>query len=109
MLSILKNIANLEKDPLHYVFETIALKQKPDTLWLEFGVFVGDTIMYFSKFTNGPVFGFDSFEGLPEDWIPGWEKGKFNLRGILPPVPAHVTLIKGWFNETVPDFIKTQK
>jgi hypothetical protein len=53
-------------------------------------------------------FGFDSFEGLPEDWIPGWDKGKFHLNGFMPSVPPHVTLIKGWFNETVPDFIKQQ-
>ena len=47
-------------------------------------------------------------EGLPEKWRDGFEKGVFNRNGILPYVNSNVELIKGWFNETLVDFIKIQ-
>ena len=84
------------------------LQHKEDTLWLEFGVASGNTINYISKFTNNTVYGFDSFEGLPEKWRDGIEKGFFSRNGILPQVNSNVKLIKGWFNETLVDFIKIQ-
>lgn len=71
MLKIIKNIPNIKVYPLTYVFEHIKLKQK-DSLWLEFGVASGKTINYISKFASGKVYGFDSFQGLPEKmekWI----------------------------------------
>jgi hypothetical protein len=108
MLSIIKDIPNINIYPLVYVFEHMKLQHKPDTLWLEFGVATGRTINYISSFTNDKVYGFDSFEGLPEKWRDGFEKGMFNLDGILPEVNDNVELIKGWFNETLPDFIKKQ-
>ena len=107
MISILKNIPNINKFPLHYVFEDMKLKHKPDTLWLEFGVATGTTINYISTFTNDKVYGFDSFEGLPEKWRDGYDKGAFNRFGNLPEVNNNVELIKGWFNETLLNFIQT--
>lgn len=106
MLNIIQNIPNVKTYPLTYVFENMKLKHKPDTLWLEFGVAKGKTINYISKFTTEKVYGFDSFEGLPEKWRDGFDKGAFNLNGNLPKVNENVELIKGWFNETLPDFIK---
>ena len=49
--------------------------------------------------------GFDSFEGLEEDWY-GFEltKGTFDLGGHLPKVQPNVTLLKGWFEDTLPNF-----
>jgi predicted O-methyltransferase YrrM len=75
----------------------------PDGLFLEFGVASGRTISHIAKSRSGPVYGFDSFEGLPEDWRSGFSKGAF--AGDLPPVPGNVTLIKGWFNQTLPAFL----
>ena len=51
------------------------------------------------------IFGFDSFEGLEEDWY-GHDlpKGTFGLDGVLPKVENNVTLIKGWFENTLPGF-----
>ena len=46
--------------PLAYVLEVMKLKQKPDTLWLEFGVTSGRSIQYISTFAE-KVYGFDSF------------------------------------------------
>jgi hypothetical protein len=34
----------------------------------EFGVWKGESINYLAKLTNETIFGFDSFEGLQEDW-----------------------------------------
>jgi hypothetical protein len=53
------------------------------------------------------VYGFDSFEGLPEKWRDGFDKGAFNRDGNLPEVNSNVGLVKGWFNETLPYFIQT--
>jgi hypothetical protein len=51
------------------------------------------------------VFGFDSFDGLPEDWS-GWvqKKGAFGGEGI-PEVRDNVKLIRGWFDESLPGFV----
>jgi len=106
MLQMIQNIPNINTYPLTYVFEHLKLQHKPDTLWLEFGVASGRTINYISSFTKDKVYGFDSFEGLPETWRDGFEKGSFNRNGELPQVNSNVELIKGWFSETLPDFIK---
>jgi hypothetical protein len=46
MLSIIENIPNVETYPLKYVFEKLKLQHKPNTLWLEFGVALGNTIFH---------------------------------------------------------------
>ena len=47
---------------------------------------------------------------MPEDWRGDsrfdLQKGAFNLNGKLPKVNKNVRLIKGWFNETLPEFVK---
>jgi hypothetical protein len=106
MLSIIKNIPNVNTYPLVYVFEKMKLRRKPNTLWLEFGVATGKTINYISRFTNEKVYGFDSFEGLPEKWRDGFDKGAFNRNGNMPQVNGNVELIKGWFNETLINFME---
>ena len=103
MLNIIQNIPNINTYPLKYVFENLKLQHKPNTLWLEFGVASGKTINYISKFTNNKVYGFDSFEGLPENWRDGFGKGAFSRNGNLPEVNANVELIKGWFDNTLPN------
>jgi hypothetical protein len=107
MLSIIQTIPNLHTNPLSYVFEGMKLQHKPNTLWLEFGVASGHSINYISNFTTDKVYGFDSFEGLPEKWRDGFDKGAFNQNGNLPHVNPNVELIKGWFNETLLPFIQT--
>jgi hypothetical protein len=72
----------------------------------EFGVWKGESINFFAR--NCPkakVFGFDSFEGLEEDWY-GFRliKGTFNTNGQLPECERNVILIKGWFENTLPKF-----
>tara|TARA_Y100001973_G_C5184292_1_gene326814 strand:+ start:802 stop:1482 length:681 start_codon:yes stop_codon:yes gene_type:complete len=75
---------------------------------LEFGVFEGRTInKYLSKYCEN-TWGFDSFEGLPENWDGVDSKGKFSVQSI-PKVSSNVKLVKGLFNETIPDFFKENK
>ncbi len=78
-------------------------------LYLEFGVFQGKSInLISSTLPDKIIYGFDSFEGLPETWWreDKYPKGHFSLEGNLPQVNENVRLIKGWFNETLPDFVK---
>ena len=91
--------------PLAYVLEGLKVKQKPDTLWLEFGVTTGRTIQYISKFADS-VYGFDSFLGNPEKWRDGYEAGMFSTGGVAPVVNPNVTLITGLFQDTLVPFLQ---
>jgi len=101
------NIPNVYISPLTYVLEMIALKQKPNTLWLEFGVSTGGSIQYISTFAD-QVYGFDSFFGLPEKWRNGFEIGEFSTNGVIPTVNSNVQLVKGLFQDTLVPFLQAQ-
>lgn len=73
-------------------------------LTLEFGVYSAYTLNHIASQTTDKVFGFDSFEGLPEDWRPDIQKGAFR-RG-LPEVRSNVELVVGWFDQTLPGFLE---
>lgn len=75
---------------------------------LEFGVAGGDSIRLLAASMPGrSIHGFDSFEGLPEDW-PGRHEAKGHYaQSSLPSVPAHVRLHKGWFDATLPPYLQT--
>ena len=78
-------------------------------LYLEFGVWYGLSINKLAKLLKTNIYGFDSFVGLKEDWIGNHlEKGTFKL-DRLPTVLSNVKLIKGWFQETLEDFLKEKK
>lgn len=74
----------------------------------EFGVWKGASINFFAKERpNIRIFGFDSFEGLEEDWY-GFDikKGTFSTSGKVPKVEKNVKLFSGWFENTLPQFLK---
>jgi predicted O-methyltransferase YrrM len=73
----------------------------------EFGVWNGYSINHFARrLGERRIFGFDSFEGLQEDWSgAGAPKGTFSRAGVLPQVESNVTLVKGWFDKTIPGFL----
>lgn len=91
---------------LKYVFDKTDVSG--GGIYLEFGVYRGETVNLIAEaFPDKIIYGFDSFEGLPEDWRGTlFSKGTFNVNGKLPPVRENVRLIKGWFNETLPEFVK---
>ena len=88
-------------------FLRYALRRAPaGGLVMEFGVATGSSITLIAKDTPGAVHGFDSFEGLPEDWAGRHEpKGAYSTGGRLPRVPPNVKLHKGWFDKTLPAFL----
>ncbi len=73
-------------------------------LYLEFGVFSGHTINHIADRVKNTVYGFDSFEGLPERWRDSLDAGHFKVK-TLPDVRSNVTLVKGWFDQTLPEFL----
>src|ERR1700690_1576774 len=94
------------------VFQTI--KNVPVT-YLEFGVASGKSMLAMTERFRHPdsrFFGFDSFEGLPEDWSPlptvSMKGGHFSRKGKLPAVDdRRVELVKGWFQNPLPPFLAT--
>lgn len=77
-------------------------------LYLEFGVHRGESIALWSQLLRHPdsrLRGFDSFEGLPEDWTLLDGKGTFSTGGAAPVLSdSRVEFIKGWFDATVPGY-----
>jgi predicted O-methyltransferase YrrM len=94
----------MEREPLlRYAVDRVT---RPG-LFLEFGVFSGKSIWVIAQRTPNVVHGFDSFEGLPEDWTGNKDpKGQYSTGGRLPEVPPNVRLYKGWFSHTLPAFLQ---
>jgi hypothetical protein len=78
-------------------------------LILEFGVATGRTLNHIGRiFSNKTVHGFDSFEGLPENWTSRMPAGFF-ARSSLPSVRKNCKLHVGWFDNTLPKFLSTNE
>jgi Methyltransferase domain len=86
---------------------TLAMSQRTvtDGLLLEFGVYSGRTINHLASLESGKLYGFDSFKGLPEDWRSEFRAGAFKLQNA-PAVATNVELVVGWFEDTLPGFLK---
>ena len=76
-----------------------------DGMVLEFGVWFGTSIRQIASLVKQDVHGFDSFEGLPESWHDN-PAGSYSTKGVMPSVPQNATLHDGWFEETLPEFVK---
>ena len=87
------------------LLDTAARTAPREGEWFEFGVYRGESLRLLAGISPGRVYGFDSFEGLPERWTHDMGKGHFSTDGELPAVPPNVVLVKGWFSETVPAFL----
>jgi O-methyltransferase len=81
--------------------------------YLEFGVRYGDSIFKWSTLNTHPdsrFVGFDSFEGLPEEWVSvtgSAAKGALSVGGVVPETTdKRIRFIKGWFNETLRPFLR---
>jgi O-methyltransferase len=77
--------------------------------YLEFGVHKGDSIVRWAELNRNPesrFFGFDSFEGLPEDYNPSYRRGTFDTGSAEPRInDPRVSFVKGWFQRTLPGFV----
>jgi hypothetical protein len=93
------------------VFDAVAEQvHDKQVLYLEFGVFRGASMRYWSamlKHHESRLHGFDSFEGLPEDFdVDGpYTKGTFDVMGQMPLIgDSRVQFFKGWFSEVLPTY-----
>ncbi len=72
-------------------------------LYLEFGVGRGKSIRWIGAHAGRTVYGFDSFDGIPEYWN-GNPIGAFAQKK-LPKVPENVQFEIGMFDKTIPGFL----
>jgi hypothetical protein len=78
--------------------------------FFEFGVFRGESFRTWMEINTHPAsrfFGFDSFEGLPEEWRSNnLPKGHFSTNGALPDIDdSRGTFITGYFNKSLYPFL----
>jgi hypothetical protein len=69
----------------------------------EFGVSAGDSFLTFlERCPDRQVYGFDSWEGIPEDW---WTRPKGTFAATPPEFKnPNGHLVKGWYDESAPRF-----
>lgn len=86
----------------------IASLHAPPGLVLEFGVYFGRSLRMLADLLPGRrIHGFDSFQGLPEDWYDHEPAGAYSTAGVLPAAPPpEATLHTGWFKDTLPPFLR---
>lgn len=73
-------------------------------LVLEFGVRRGTSLDHIADAAGQEVHGFDSFEGLPEEWVNS-PRGVLTTGSQLPPVRDNASLHVGWFENSLPPFL----
>jgi hypothetical protein len=82
--------------------------------YLEFGVYKGESMNLAVRTMDGRDFtavGFDSFEGLPSEWNRYFgykmKEGTFDTGGQTPAIEdRRVRFVKGWFEDTLPGFLR---
>jgi len=83
------------------LFDRMVELSKKDRPFYEFGVWRGEAFKYLIKtFKKG--FGFDSFEGIPEDWD-AFKAGSYTSDGIVPKIKGGEFVV-GRFEDTLPVF-----
>jgi hypothetical protein len=90
-----------------HIFDKYDLSGQID--YLEFGVAYGRTFKWWTENnlnSESRFHGFDTFEGLPEDWNL-FKKGDMSAGGKLPDIEdSRVKFHVGLFQDTLPDFLK---
>lgn len=88
------------------MYEYVLKNHNKEGLYLEFGVYAGKSINFISRIKPDKIiYGFDSFEGLPQAWITDYDEGHFKMDN-LPEVNSNVKLVKGHFEESLPKFVQ---
>jgi O-methyltransferase len=97
----------------YLLYDTVAAHyelDKKELLYLEFGVASGSSFIWWMKKNTHPgsIFrGFDTFEGLPEDWG-GYKKGAMAFDQTVTE-DGRAEFIKGIFQESLHPFIESNK
>lgn len=71
---------------------------------VELGVHHGVSLRWLRECRDGPLHGFDSFDGLPEAWV-GVPRGRFTTAGQTP-IDLCCQFWVGWFDEQLPRFVE---
>jgi len=99
------------EDLFKYVSDSLPSGPNTAIDYLEFGVFEGISLRYWctlNQNADSRFYGFDSFEGLPEDWHPGKRKGAFSTGGEPPSIEdRRVVFVVGWFQDLLPGFLRS--
>ena len=104
-------VFNLPKlPPLYFhrwsLFDQMIVMSKKDRPFYEFGVWRGEAFKYLIKtFKKG--YGFDTFEGLPEDWH-NEKAGSYSSEGNIPIVDGGEFIV-GKFEDSLPDFFAKKR
>jgi len=80
---------------------------RPDGLVCEFGVFHGKSIRLIASMVSDDeivVDGFDTFDGIPEDWG-NYAAGSYTAASEVPVVPKNVRFHVGLFADTLPGYV----
>jgi hypothetical protein len=106
------SLAEAVLHPNRLVFWKHVLREIPsEGQLIEVGVFQGASVNMIAddrqrRGDGRLIHGFDSFEGLEEDWTgESLPQGFFNQQGRLPDVRPNVRLHKGWVQETQAAFL----
>jgi len=83
MVEHMRSVRNFKTD--YDLHEWIRTQVDPDLarsgLFLEFGVATGRTLNHWARlWPEKKIYGFDGFQGLPEDWIWNIRRGHFRQR-----------------------------
>ena len=101
------------EDLYRHVNDTLLDGSNKSFDYLEFGVFEGASIRQWSALNQNAgcrFFGFDSFEGLPEDWHSGKRKGVFSTGGKVPEISdPRVSFVAGWFQQSLRGFLASYR
>jgi hypothetical protein len=76
----------------------------PTGICIELGVMNSRSLRILRNYFPGDIYGCDSFEGLPEEWRPGFPAGSFATQ---PQYIEGTTLIIGLFQDTFPEWLPT--
>ncbi|WP_282046283.1 TylF/MycF/NovP-related O-methyltransferase [Roseibium album] len=102
-------ISGEAREKRNKLFQAVSDREGLSTIplrYFEFGVHEGASLNWWSETNRHPAsrfFGFDSFEGLPEDWSTTKQAGYFSTDLKLPETDdARVDFVPGWFHRTLP-------
>ena len=111
-LNFIQKILNREDISCYYqndLYKTALSKcENIEGLYLEFGLFVGNTAKQISEFIpkNKYLYGFESFGGMENDTTPEALKGINQLCGELPKYPENIKVIVGRIENSLPQFLR---
>ena len=115
--NLLLMIRNAKRDADNHAMNTAMKLADKNGLWIEFGVFNGNTLQQMSDAASDKlIYAFDSFRGLPERWrnvsynlkLEKYvKKTAFDKNGVPPSLKRqNVAFVIGLFQNTLPPFIK---